>query len=1034
MTNFTEFELIPFSLKVILNAPDGIETKHLIIELRKLMNPNEEDLEILSNRSDDKFSQKVRNLKSHKTLENKGFVEFYNNKFFITKEGVKYLDEISWEDLDKMHTSIEEKKSENFITDIKFKKDKLNKMNYFQILDLEIKKEDLSQRLINSLMLHGVNTIGDLIKHNHKQLMSFQNFSKTSLEEVENHLNYYNLKLGNQLIYDDCLKGSKALNNDEADVSDNVLKDFDEDEMIQLEKITKNIIANSKETQTKEIISESEVNKNLFKKIDELYLSVRTLNCLKNENIVYVGDLIQLTENYLLKSNNFGRKSLDELKEILSSMSLYLGMELTNWPPDNINDEILSKNYLIKKQDVINTEILSINILKSWMLSVRTINCLNSLNIKYIGDIIELSENYLLNSNNFGRKSLEEIKKYFNQYKLSFNYKLDSSWIYLREKLIHEDKLSEINSNHEDIDGKSKLIRAKKSIFKNFETSREFNAQNKIFIDVNLKTIDVEKLIIQDIEIILSQLNIKYKNLFKYRYAYLEEFKTLEEAGIIYGVTRERIRQLEKYINRSLVYIGLIDKNSLIKYFANKENLSFHKFFPSLSENFRKLPRNKGTHDIGKNGLANFMENFCGVKEGFFKTTERVLSDFDTFKLQDIFLETPSGNDGESFLEIIQDYYGYDKFSANSAIELMVEKKLIKIVDNKIYAIKMNKNLEVAHILLNYPDGLHWKEISKLGNNSYTENKWSTNRIMADPSISMNVNNFIYLSNKGTHKLLKFCKELKNKEKIISIFKNTLKELNIEQDNLEKIYGKIIEVDEFKDLNYYDVRAIIKLFGEDKGLFYLGKSRAQVIGLVKKLVPNRLKERIKEIIINEQQEITVEEINNKLHRVNENATLEQNYNSLVNSLDDLVEEMVIFRINPKTYLNFNDAINLCDIIEVKDCIERLLFKYEFVISSFIREKINEELGYTLSSYYYESLCRKLAKDNSWHHSPNYLSNKKPKKIGTHKYIKNLINNNLSNGENYLMISKKIGISRMYFNNITYTKNIELDTDWVHQND
>ena len=91
MTNFTEFELIPFSLKVILNVPNGIETKHLITELRKLMNPNGEDLEILSNRSDDKFSQKVRNLKSHKTLENKGLVEFYNNKFFITKEGLRFL-------------------------------------------------------------------------------------------------------------------------------------------------------------------------------------------------------------------------------------------------------------------------------------------------------------------------------------------------------------------------------------------------------------------------------------------------------------------------------------------------------------------------------------------------------------------------------------------------------------------------------------------------------------------------------------------------------------------------------------------------------------------------------------------------------------------------------------------------------------------------------------------------------------------------------------------------------------------------------
>jgi len=77
------------------------------------------------------------------------------------------------------------------------------------------------------------------------------------------------------------------------------------------------------ETLSKKLTSQPEINKTLFIKIDELdLLSVRSLNCLKNENIIYVGDLIQLNENYLLKSNNFGRKSLEELKNILSDMSL----------------------------------------------------------------------------------------------------------------------------------------------------------------------------------------------------------------------------------------------------------------------------------------------------------------------------------------------------------------------------------------------------------------------------------------------------------------------------------------------------------------------------------------------------------------------------------------------------------------------------------------------------------------------------------------------------------------------------------------
>tara|TARA_Y100000590_G_scaffold12258_1_gene14892 strand:+ start:1198 stop:2223 length:1026 start_codon:yes stop_codon:yes gene_type:complete len=79
-------------------------------------------------------------------------------------------------------------------------------------------------------------------------------------------------------------------------------------------------------------------NKNLLRKVDELELSVRSMNCLKNDNIIYIGDLVQKTEPEMLRTPNFGRKSLNEIKEVLNSMSLYLGMEVPNWPPDNISE------------------------------------------------------------------------------------------------------------------------------------------------------------------------------------------------------------------------------------------------------------------------------------------------------------------------------------------------------------------------------------------------------------------------------------------------------------------------------------------------------------------------------------------------------------------------------------------------------------------------------------------------------------------------------------------------------------------------
>lgn len=94
----------------------------------------------------------------------------------------------------------------------------------------------------------------------------------------------------------------------------------------------------------KEIDIEPEFNKNLLKTIDELELSVRSYNCLKNENIIYVGDLVSKSEAEMLKTANFGRKSLNELKENLKAMGLGFGMKLVNWPPKNMDELLKLKN------------------------------------------------------------------------------------------------------------------------------------------------------------------------------------------------------------------------------------------------------------------------------------------------------------------------------------------------------------------------------------------------------------------------------------------------------------------------------------------------------------------------------------------------------------------------------------------------------------------------------------------------------------------------------------------------------------------
>jgi DNA-directed RNA polymerase subunit alpha len=102
-----------------------------------------------------------------------------------------------------------------------------------------------------------------------------------------------------------------------------------------------NVFVNFEEPKREEAspsIPELAFNPALLKKVDELELSVRSANCLKNDNIVYIGDLIQKSEAEMLRTPNFGRKSLNEIKEVLAQMGLHLGMDVTGWPPENIEE------------------------------------------------------------------------------------------------------------------------------------------------------------------------------------------------------------------------------------------------------------------------------------------------------------------------------------------------------------------------------------------------------------------------------------------------------------------------------------------------------------------------------------------------------------------------------------------------------------------------------------------------------------------------------------------------------------------------
>ena len=860
MSNFTESELIPVALKIILDKPNGIATKDLIIELRNLMNPSGEDLEMLSNRNDDKFSQKVRNIKSHKTLENKGYAKFYDDKFFITEKGVKFLNEVPSENLDE-------------------------------------------KLLIN---IH-----------------------------------------------------------------------------------------------------------------EEIPISIRTSNVLKDQGIIFIEQLLEYTEKQLLTFPGAGKGTIKEIENILYDLGFTINSKANLKNTNNKTNE--NKDLVLSSYE----KKLEINILNDWPISERTYNALKSEEIIYLGDLLSINFNDLLKLRNFGRKSLKEIKEFLVKEDVEDILVDPVKWGKIREDLILKEKENKLSN----IEIQNNLRGIRKTLFKDFEQFKDnYLSEEKIKIKKDISNIELEKLILEDINYALSLLSEKMNLVFKGRYGYMQNFETLEGLGKKLNVTRERVRQYESDINKTLIKIGKIDRYSLVEFFNKYKSISFHKLFPQLDINFTNTSHSNSGGDITRDRLVAFMESYCGVKENYFTTPERELWHFDSERLKEIFVFTPAGVSTEDFIEIIKDNYGYDDFTSKSALEFMNKKEFIKIVDEKVYPIKINKNEEVAHILLNYPDGLHWKEICKIGNKSYTKNNWDLERIVGDSSLSMTGNPHIYLIDKGKHRLIKYLLlEVEDKDQIITLTIDLLNDLNLDQSDLEKIYKKIIEIEKYQNLNFYDFRAIIKIFGEEKGLYHSGKSGQNTISFNKDIKSISLKDKIREIIENSNDEISQQEINKKLQKSNEQLPLSTH-------LDILEDENVIFKINPGIYLNFKDAIRLCDQKEVEEYLDEVLDRYEFITSVFIREKINENLGYGLSTSYYNSLVKVLAKENNWFCGFNYLSKKQERTIATDEYIKSNYDNSLSINENFSNFSEKIGVSKTYFYNTVSINKLNFNTDWIHEVD
>ena len=174
MTNYSENDLTIPSLKIIENYKNGIDTQNLINQLRIALKPNGEDILILVNRSDDRFSQKVRNLRSHKSLEKKNWVKFKDNKYYITDDGLTYLRE------KKDYLNLEKK-------EIIFNLIPLKYFNFSERINTFLK-------LTNCKFVCDLNSIANY-GEDIDELKTYPNMGQKSIEDLKNFYKKYSLFL-----------------------------------------------------------------------------------------------------------------------------------------------------------------------------------------------------------------------------------------------------------------------------------------------------------------------------------------------------------------------------------------------------------------------------------------------------------------------------------------------------------------------------------------------------------------------------------------------------------------------------------------------------------------------------------------------------------------------------------------------------------------------------------------------------------------------------------------------------------------------
>ena len=754
--------------------------------------------------------------------------------------------------------------------------------DYLRILTIELENIDFAQRTHNAFRANGYTFLAEILEKSEGELKRIPNLGIKSIEEIKSYIKYLGLKLNMNM--------SETLKYFGVGDFKELKTLIDKIEMHELGPLNETVIEKIQNLPISESNSYT-ANKNLLRKLEEFEFSVRLTNYFLNEGIIYIGDLVQRHVSEIVRSPNTGVKSLKEIKDFLGTKGLSLEMDLTDWPPENV--ESLNKE-LIKIQDP-----------------------------------------------------------------LSAQWKLDEP-------------------------------------------------------DFNI----IEKTIIQDMQNFFAKLKDKEELIFKKRLGIENHIQTLEELGEIFNVTRERIRQIEKKVTLKLKKNLSINPDTLKNFLVKHQNKGFVKIFPNLNKFFYTSNIGIKSKSENNNSLIYFLEIYSDVEKSFYETPEQAAHIFSVnfSRITEIFKDLIFPISREDLSYEISNTFGIEYSTVFNSIDYLVSNNIfIKVENNDYYPYKISKKNEILSILNRYPNGIHYKDLFSIINAS--PSRTTIKNIHSDfASGALDVSEYIYFG-AGIIKSSKFSNfDMIKKNHLLELMEEFLKN-NHNFSNLKTLFDYLSN-ELPKEVDIYDFRYFVKNFGEDKGIYFSGKSQAQSISLGKK------------IRLNHQEELHFQINNSKdpLH-INE---LEQNFSGITGllrtNLSEIVSQGLVCRYDIDEWCNNDYAYKNIDIENVRINLLQVIQSKKYTTLSYLVEEFQDTLSIFENIYFIESLIKKIITD---YHLDYFLfsgliSHKNDSNKKLNEILSDKIDKNIDLDLNYEILISDINIKykefKKYFQNLKYYSN------------